>query len=74
MALKTRMTVTAVTKYDSGNETVELKAIEDVTIPVGDRLELGVPNGTMTVRIDNPVNIGAVQPGEEYYITFTNAP
>lgn len=74
MALRTRMKITAITKYDSGAETVEMKAIEDSTIPDSDKLELGVPSGTMTVRIDNPANIGAVLPGEEYYITFTNAP
>jgi hypothetical protein len=74
MALKARLKVTAVTKHDSGAETLELKFIEDPTLPVADKLETGVPNGTMTVRVDNAVNIGKVQPNQEYYITFSAAP
>lgn len=78
-AMRAKMKITRVEKFESGNERLYMSAVgKKTTYPEDGSDEDNTfarftPNGEVTLTIANPSLQGMFEPGDTYYLDFTRA-
>ena len=71
--MRAKFRVGSYTHYEYGGRQFELSAVMDDGTPENERYNTATPNGSLTIRIDNPAVLDFLVPGKSYYLDFSEA-